>query len=173
MRHIAVSRAYRDREFRISGIVDREHESSAGGAGLGAERSVSRVSGGDHHHHAGADQAVDFDTDRTLSAGEPSRIEFIAQAQIDAVNEVLTAVIVDTLHRVERRDDACDVALSPVVQHFMLTILQNGAMPVMFSIGWVSTTMVWSASIRLRTATSFGSLGASTPPAMMPATCVP
>ncbi len=117
MRHVAVRGADGDREVGIARIVDGQRHARAGRADGGFQRAVARVAGGDHHDHAGLHQPIDLDAERALAAGEPLRLEIVAEAHVDAVDEQAAAVAVDLLHVVDGRDQIADRAFAVLIEH--------------------------------------------------------
>ena len=87
VRHVAMRRADGDGEVGVARVIDRQSHSRAGRADRGLERAVAGIAGGDHDDDAGFHQAIDLDAERALAAGEPLRLEVVAEAHVHAVDE--------------------------------------------------------------------------------------
>ena len=90
-------------------------ESHAGGHRAAERRlreAVAGVAGGDDHHHAAPHEPIDLDAQRALAAGEPLRLEVVADAHVDAVNLQPASVAVDLLNRRDGGDQVARRALS-------------------------------------------------------------
>ena len=97
--------AHRDGQIRVARIVDGNVLSSANGAAR--KRlvvAVTGIAGRDDDHHAGADQPVDFHAKRALPAGEPFRLEIVANTHVDAVHTDTPAAAVEFLNVFQRRN---------------------------------------------------------------------
>ncbi len=105
VRHVAVRRADRDRAVGVSGIVDAERETRRDGAAVDRVGvPVPGVPRRDDDDHARAHEPIHDVAQRTLSAGEPLRVEIVADAQVHAVNLDVLAVAVHAVDRLQRDD---------------------------------------------------------------------
>ena len=98
VRHFAMSGADGDGEIGIAGIGDIHFAIAGfGSAGSGDDGGIAAIAGGDDDGHAAADQAVDLDTERALTAGKPARIKIVSETHVDAVDEQAAAVLSSTV----------------------------------------------------------------------------
>ena len=100
-----------DGEFGVAGVCDRHvAEFFERRAGFREERRIAAIARGDHDGYAAAHQAIDFDAERALSAGEPARIEIVTEAEVGAVDQQAFAVLVPLLDAVDGAQHVADFA---------------------------------------------------------------
>ena len=119
MRGFAVRGSDGDGEGGVAGIVDGVREDDGGLALLGGKDAIAGVARSDHDDDAALHEAVDFDTERALTAGEHLGVELIADAEIDAVDAEELGVAVELFADVgEGAHDVAGAALAIVVEDF-------------------------------------------------------
>ena len=99
------------------------------------QRAVAAVARRDDDDDARFDQAVDLHAERAVAAGEPLRIERIAEAEVDAVDFKLAPVVIDQLYVRDGRDDVARIPMPNSSSTFRLTSWHLGAMPLTVSSG--------------------------------------
>src|SRR5687768_9338676 len=92
--------AHCDRTFSIARVVDAVRQTEAGHAHTRGNLAIAGVARRGHDDDSRLYEPIDFGTQRTLTAREHFRVEFITEAQIDAV---------DTNHLRIRVHDFADV----------------------------------------------------------------
>ena len=78
----------------VSRIVDRVGEPDFGSPDRGSHRPVPGVSRCGHDNDPGLNETIHFRADGTLPAGEHFRIEFVADAEVHAMDPQQLRVVV-------------------------------------------------------------------------------
>jgi hypothetical protein len=118
MGHVTVRRSHGHREIGVSRIVDRQSETGGNRApGRALRKSIAGVAGRDHHHDTGLDEPVHLDAQRALAARKPFRLEVVADAHVDSVHADITAISVDALNHIDRRDQVAGLAHAIIIQN--------------------------------------------------------
>ena len=136
-----------DREFCVSGIVDRQRQACRRGTVLAGDDAEARSSCGDDDHDAGPHEPIDFDAERTLAAREPLGLEVVADTQVHAVHQQPSSVAVEALDVLQCGNDASDGPrlFSPSPSStFRLRSLHSGAMPEISVSGGVTSVSAGS-----------------------------
>ena len=102
-----------DREIRIAGIGDAQVAIARLDQTARADKGrIPAIAGRHHDGDATADQPVYFNAERTLAAGEPTRVEIVTQAHIRTVNEQAFTVLIPALDLIDGHEHPTHLALT-------------------------------------------------------------